>query len=508
MQLNPQTAAQRLKAHLPLLITILFAIQPLMDILSYWMARLGYANTLTLLLRFAVLLGVALAGFCLSRRKWVYLVAVGVFAALLIGHCACCFYVGYVDFVGDVTNFVRVAQMPLFVLCLITFLRENENSAGAVENGLILNFWIITLSVLLSVITGTAEYTYTYVPYGADTATSLGIIGWFSTGNAQSAVVSVLSPLAVILTYRKKNFWLFALTTAAAFVQLYFLATRLAFFTIAVVTVGLLLVALLTRKIQLKYLITLVVCAGVCFAFLNQSPMMQRLNIQTDAASSKQSDANVMLDREEQKALESLTVGQEDEETEEMTEAEQEQAQYEALKYIYEYYLASLCQRFGADQVIQAYDGTTSLSTLMNQRTKKIVFCSLLMDEHPLASRIFGLELARMTYDDVVYDVENDFYGIYFLYGWAGLAAMLLFLAYFIFLIIKALIQNFKTYFTVEAGAFGAALCLSLLYAYTTCGVLRRPNSSFYLSVILAVVYYLIQIRQPTQLPAEEEQDS
>ncbi|MCC8121486.1 MAG: O-antigen ligase family protein, partial [Oscillospiraceae bacterium] len=87
---------------------------------------------------------------------------------------------------------------------------ENENSAGAMENALILNFWIIALSVLLSVITGTAEYTYTYTPYGADAAASLGIIGWFSTGNAQSAVVSVLSPLAGILTYRKYKFWLFA----------------------------------------------------------------------------------------------------------------------------------------------------------------------------------------------------------------------------------------------------------------------------------------------------------
>ncbi|MCC8121487.1 MAG: O-antigen ligase family protein [Oscillospiraceae bacterium] len=115
MQLNPQTAAQRLKAHLPLLITILFAIQPLMDILSYWMDRLEYSNTLTLLLRFAVLLAVVLMGFSLSRRKWVYFVTAGVLAALLIGHCACCFYVGYVDSVGDVTNFVRVAQMHRIV---------------------------------------------------------------------------------------------------------------------------------------------------------------------------------------------------------------------------------------------------------------------------------------------------------------------------------------------------------------------------------------------------------
>lgn len=489
------SAAARLKSRLPLLITILFAIQPLMDILSYWMDRLGYSNTLTLLLRFAVLLAVALLGFCLSQRKKLYLIAAGILGVLLVGHLVSCFYVGYVNPVGDVTNFVRVVQMPVFVFCLVTFLRTYENSWLAVEDGLILNFWIITVSVLLSVITGTAEYTYTSEGYA-----SLGVIGWFATGNAQSAVVSVLSPLVVVLTYHKRKLWLFALTTAAAFAQLYFLATRLAFFTIGVITVGLLLIVLLTRRIQLKYLAVLVVCAAVCFGCINQSPMMQRLNIQTGAASSKQEDANTMLDRVEQQTIENLTGNQEEgEEKPELSEEEQEQARYEALKYVYEFYLPNLCQRFGTGQVIEQYGGTTSLATLINVRTQKIAFCSLLMNEHPFLSRIFGLELARMTWDGTVYDVENDFHGIYFLYGWAGLVLMLLFLAYFLFLVIRCLIRDFKTYFTLEAGAFGIALCMSLLYAYNTCGVLRRPNSSFYLSVILAMIYYLIKIRQYPQ---------
>ena len=128
-------------------------------------------------------------------------------------------------------------------------------------------------------------------------------------------------------------------------------------------------------------------------------------------------------------------------------------------------------------------------------RQKKIVFCSLLMDEHPAVSRVFGMELERMSFHDVTFDVENDFHGIYFLYGWAGLAMMIAFLAWFLFLIVRALVRNFRQFFTIEAGAFGMALCLALVYAYLTAGVLRRPNSSFYLSVLLAAVYYLTQLR-------------
>ena len=40
-----------------------------------------------------------------------------------------------------------------------------------------------------------------------------------------------------------------------------------------------------------------------------------------------------------------------------------------------------------------------------------------------------------------------------------------------------------------------------------TAGVLRRPNASIYMSVLLAVVYYLTQMRseQPDALPDGEE---
>ena len=72
---------------------------------------------------------------------------------------------------------------------------------------------------------------------------------------------------------------------------------------------------------------------------------------------------------------------------------------------------------------------------------------------------------------------------------------------------LQSLIKDFRKYFTVEAGAFGIALCLCLVYAYFTAGVLRRPNASIYMSVLLAVVYYLTQMRseQPDALPDGEE---
>ena len=180
---------------------------------------------------------------------------------------------------------------------------------------------------------------------------------------------------------------------------------------------------------------------------------------------------------------------------------------YHALCTIYNFYSPNMCQRFGTARVMSAYGYSDQVTDITATRHRKIVFCEMLLDEQPFTSRLFGMELGRMAFDGEIYDVENDFHGICFLYGWVGLAMMVAFIGYFLYLIVKCLIKDFRKYFTVEAGAFGIALCLCLVYAYFTAGVLRRPNASIYMSVLLAAVYYLTQMRseQPDALPDGEE---
>ena len=61
-----------LVSRLPQLMMALILLQPVLDILSFWQDQAGADNTLTLALRFGMLLVVALAGFCLSGRKRIY----------------------------------------------------------------------------------------------------------------------------------------------------------------------------------------------------------------------------------------------------------------------------------------------------------------------------------------------------------------------------------------------------------------------------------------------------
>ena len=478
---------ERLAPMLPKFLMILLILQPLMDILSFWTDRLGMSNTITLLLRFAVFAVVCVLGFVTSSRKKVYGIAIAACAFLLVGHCISCFIVGYERIVYDLTNFVRVVQMPLFVLCFISFLRANEKCYRAFETGLMLDFWIITASVVVSVLTHTSSATYQ--------STNVGILGWYSFGNAQSAIMSILAPIVILLCYRRKNFLLFTVTSVAALAQLYLMGTRLAFFSIAVAALGVPVVLVLTGKARAskRYIAVLVLILAACCATYKQSPMYINQNRYNEAMSYKQNDAERMIQRAEGNKTGTSTVTPEE--------------RYHALCTIYNFYSPNMCQRFGTARVMSAYGYSDQVTDITATRHRKIVFCEMLLDEQPFTSRLFGMELGRMAFDGEIYDVENDFHGICFLYGWVGLAMMVAFIGYFLYLIVKCLIKDFRKYFTIEAGAFGIGLCLCLVYAYFTAGVLRRPNASIYMSVLLAVVYYLTQMRseQPDALPDGEE---
>ena len=67
----------------------------------------------------------------------------------------------------------------------------------------------------------------------------------------------------------------------------------------------------------------------------------------------------------------------------------------------------------------------------------------------------------------------------------------MMFLVWFMMRILLALIRDFRGTFTLEAAGCGIALCCALAHAYFTAGVLRRPNVTFYLAVLLAVAYGL-----------------
>lgn len=455
---------------LPGVLVGLCAAQPLLDVLSFWTQDLAWGSKLTLSLRLLIFLGVMLTGFVLSGHKRAYWITAAVCAVLYAAHVLACLRANEAftaaNLISDATNFIRVAQIPLFTIAFITFLRCCRQGFASFERGITIAFWIIAAVELLSALTGTDPYTYP--------DKRIGLCGWFYFANSQSAILSMLVPLALCPALRSGQIRRWLPIAVVGFAELFCFATRLAYMSLFVTAIGMVITLALTKRGSAKVCAVLLLCAAVCAAGYTVSPIHR--NQQAVAANAVRKQENI--DR---------LVAQ--------GKAEFGDQGYAYLTYAYDEYLGGTVERYGLEATAEMYGYSTKAADITNVRTIKINYCRLMLNTEPLTSRLFGLSYDEMTYHGYCYDVENDFHGIAYLYGWAGLACLLAFLGYFLVIIVCALIRNARRYFTVEAGACGVALCTALAHIYNTAGVLRRPNASFYLCLILASIWYLIYIR-------------
>lgn len=483
-----------LKNHIPALIAALFICQPLMDIISFWFQEWGVSSLPTLVMRFGILGLTILLGFFLSDRKWIYYTTAGVVALIAMGHIWACTQVpgGYQQPFADLTNYIRVVQMPITVLCLISFLRANPKGFEGMQFGLVFAL-ILTLAVeAISVVTGTDPHTY---------SDGLGVLGWFNNTNSQSSNLCVLVPitLAWMLTRKERSLPVFCLTTIAGCGALYFFGTRLAYLGIYALCIGLAVSILMVRRKDWKISVFLFALAIAFTAILPLSPMYVHMQVNSNIQSNRQNDVNTRLDGDLEEIKQRLEKehnkdDNDSDDDDELTE-EERQKLIQQLTPVYEYYVSDFVDIFGIEKTLEMYDYSINIYDFCDVRPKKIMFARMLMNNSPVSANFFGVNLARFTVGENIYDVENDFHGIYFLFGGVGLGAMLLFMGYFIYLVIWALVKNPKKYYTMEAASYGIALLVCLAHVYNTAGVLRRPNASVFLSAIFAGIYYLVKIK-------------
>lgn len=478
---------ERLTPLLPGIVLLLFLLQPCLDVLSYWMDTLGMANTLTLALRLVLLLGMVGLGFLLSRRKRRYVLLAGILGAFTACHVYFCGQSGYESLFSDLTNLIRIYQLPLTTLAFHTYLEENRDCLQAIRTGFAACLGLILAVELLSVLTGTEPYTYVNK--------SIGIRGWFYLPSAQSAILSILVPVAVVYGMERVKLhpvWSF-LIGLTAFGMLYCFATRLTYAallgTACALNASLLLLKWLKGIPAGRAAAAMALCAVLALVLFPVSPMERNQELVGINAGLKQQDIDALVAADDAAAVEAGLTGKDRE--------------LASLKSAYEKYLPGVTGRFGLERTAERYGYSTSVSNLSNTRLQKLNYCRFLLEDLP-ECRLFGLELTKMTFGGEVYDVENDFHGIYYLCGGVGLSLMIAFFAYFVWRIAAALCRDFRFYFTLENAGYGIALICGLAHAYFTAGVLRRPNTTFYLAVILAAVCVLTR-REPEEREERHE---
>lgn len=491
------------------LAAFLIIIQPVLDVISYWMSEFGMSNSLTLLLRMGVLGITLLWAFVISDKKHVYFFAASIMAAIYAGHIYACLEAGYVDPIADFTNFIRVVQMPVLVLAFITFMRKDKKAFDYIQLGASVALLIMFAVEIISTITGTDPHTY---------SDGTGIIGWFYNTNSQSSNLCVLAPILLlwVINQKKRRPVLIVLTSLVCCLSMFLFSTRLAYLGLMAFAIGMGVMMIVLRRNMWRYG-TILISMGLVFAaLLPVSPMYTHLKSSNSIQTERQQllDAELSENRDDINNLIGMISREDEEETTEVGEfaesdlseetddntgkitEDEKKRLIEELTPIYEKYVGDFVKRFGVEKTMKMYNYTLDVREFASTRAKKLMFAEMLVEDSPASAKWFGVEISRFTFDGTIYDVENDFHGIYFLYGGVGFAAYMVFLAYFAVIIIKALVKNFKKYFTLEAVAYGISLIVCMAHCYNTAGVLRRPNSSVYLSVVLAVIYYLIYIRE------------
>ena len=494
---------------LPSIVLFYCIFQPLLDVAGYWQMQLELGNALTMMIRMVLLGGSVFLGFYLSNRKRYYLIMAGILAFLTVFHIISNLPDGYSEPVTDIINLIRIYLMPLTTIAFITFLRcDGERVFSAIKKGLLINFAIIVLVELLSVITKTDPQTYHY--------DHVGVLGWFFWANSQSAILSMLGPIVICSALKrwKDQVLPVALCTVAAEATLYFFGTRLTFGAMLSGGFGVSICLLIydrTRWMMAMtiFLLTLAfTCASPLSPMVHRLQAVEQLNAQNEQRIVEQEiviiSESVMFPTE---SSEDTVEIQEPDHTPQNISISLEN--WEKLKSIYRGYMPGMVERFGYRRVIEKYNFTLDASVLGNWRIKRLSFCELLMEDASLGQHLFGINLQDMRvflkngiYNEEtaqwedgyeVYDVENDFHGVYFLLGMIGVVLMVIFLLWFGSAAILRVCKDFKNAFTLDMIAFAGSYVFGLLHAYFTVSVLRRNNASVYMAFILAGLWYLSQ---------------
>lgn len=466
------------KKPLQLLILALIVVQPLLDVMSYWLNVGGAENTLTLALRLGLLLITVVLGFCLAEKRRYYYITAAVLLLLALGHIWACVQFGYAQPVRDLTNLVRIYLLPLTALSFCTLLRRFPELRRKIPGALTLCLGLILLVELLATVTGTDPHTYANK--------SIGLLGWFYTTSSQSAILCMLVPIAVVYVCKKFASPLPGMLTALIGMGMLFLfATRLAL--MGCIFTGLVLgLCLLLHKKRIQG-IWLMALAVVFALLIPVSPMTKNQQLVQENAVLKQEDIDQLVARDElmERKVSRAANSRLEQKTAQTTDDQPERK----LRSAYETYLPGLVEQFGLTRTAEAYNYSQSASDICDVRRAKITYSKLLLEDSPASAKLFGMELSRWDTETSSYDVENDFHGIFFLCGGVGLVLLLGYFGWFVVLVVRGFVKKKFALLTPEFVALLVSLVTCAAHIYATSGVLRRPNASFYLAVCLALCW-------------------
>ncbi len=520
-----QNVKKAIEGKLCWIVGVLLVIQPALDVLSYFLAEMGN-NSFSTALRFLMLMAVALLGFIVSDKKRIYVIVYGLMGLFWVAHVANCYRIGYQSVVADTANYLRIMNFPIFTLSFITFFQKTDKLRKVIFTAVAIDLAEIILFTALPWLIGQPVYTYGRL--------ELGVLGWFSVPNAQSAIVVLVAPLTILFAWKTKKYLVFLLSLVLSFGLMFVTGTKFTFYSIFIVAGAFIFLFVLNYKKQsLRFVLPLLGVLVLVVGFRDLAPMQVRESMSQYALNNYQQLVEESL---KNSGADSATLEEIKEELETGSgggagEEERIQQLRDSLigvytdPEVYGPFFESFYKRFGVYNVMEAYDYTSESTILSDSRVRKSMFAKLMWEEKDTLTHLLGFEYSDMIYDGDIFDLENDFPAVFYFCGYIGFGLYMAFFALFVVMIFKAFGQDVaaawkaqkdkkrgiplrslasfgggvQRFLTVEMGAVGMMFLLAGIAAQISGNVLRRPNVTVYFAVAAAYLCYLTVIQRRKQ---------
>ena len=448
-----------------LLITILFAVQPCLDVLAFWTKNdtatpAGY-------IRLVILVLLPLISFVVSGEKKRQLAFYAIAGGFCLLHCLNCFRNGYISPAYDIRYLASVIQMPVFTVCFFTLIHDDDTKEAALR-GVKAAALLTILFFVLARITNTGNVTY---------GEGLGYSGWVidENRNANSTIFVILGCFSIY----------FALNSPLTVDIVYLVTgTKGCYFSIFAVflSYGVYLLYqkyVLRKELKRTALIILTVLAVFSAVIYPWTPRYKVTEAQRKTARGTQGEIEATL---LEKGIDITDM------------SPQERFDNPVVKEVFEFYYwkylgvkPDLIDRFTMDRVLMQYKMSTNVAKLIDARVMERNYADMVFQDSDLPTKIVGFEASEMGFDGV-YDLENDWHAVFYYYGYLG---FFLYVGFVLTILYRCLLvlwrDSFKT-ITLEQFCCFLVFILVIGLAHFSGATLRRPNVSIWLSLILALM--------------------
>ncbi len=464
-------------------LTLLIAAQPLLDALAFWTAN--DTATVAGYIRLGVMLALPLWLLWRGQERGKLLLALGAMALYSLLHVLNSMRVGYISPVFDIMYLVKVLQMPVLAVCFSLIVRD-EGHKRQLYRGILIAAALTLAILVIARLTGSGRYTY---PEG------FGYSGWVIDDNrcAHSILLVTLSGFCLYFALQSRRVWVQALApvlmtavlltngTKACYASLYALCFGFAAFLVFEKLA-------LRRPLKAAALASLVLMMVAATLLYPYTPRAKMSAVLGSSAASGEIEAACLEAGYDISAMSP----QERFDTPEVREI--------FLRYYWKYLgvLPDLFDRFGEERVLLRYQMTTDVAYLIDVRAMERNYAAMIFEDADLLTKLLGFEVSEIGFDGL-YDMENDWPALFYYYGYVGFGLYVLLLAAFILRIPAALLRDGKGTLTEENLTLLLVLALQLGLAQFSGALLRRPNVSIYLALVLALIAFQTRTQREKQ---------